>query len=94
MSNDNPTLPKITPADLANPDVVATLERALAQAKAGKIAGVAVIMALGPDALRLASGGAFPSTIVAGCQQLSRQILDGMFSQKPRSSIVIPQRRM
>jgi hypothetical protein len=91
--NDNP-LPKITPADLANPDVIRVLEAALAAARAGRVGGVAIIMAAGGDGIAIQMGGAHPAALVTGCQQATRQLLDAMFSPKARSGIVIPRRPM
>lgn len=89
--NDNPTTSPIQPK-LGNPEVISVLESALARAKAGQVHGVAVIMVMGPDVPSMASAGAFPSTIIAGCQQLTRLLLDGMFNQK-RSPILMPRRQ-
>jgi hypothetical protein len=38
----------------------------------------------------MSSAGMFPSTLIAGCQQLSRNMLDAMFAK--RSSVFIPRR--
>jgi hypothetical protein len=93
--NDNPIqIPKLTPADLANPDVVRTLEGSLAAAKAGQVVGVVVVMAMGGDGIGLQIAGTHPSALVTGCQQASRQLLDRMFAPKPKSGIVIPRRGM
>jgi len=72
------------------PDVIQVLEQALIAARQGKVVGVAVVLALGPDALNMSSAGMFPSTLIAGCQQLSRNMLDAMFAK--RSSVFIPRR--
>jgi len=71
-----------------NPDVIRALDQALSLARQGRLAGVAVVMAVGPDQVMLSSAGALPSTLVAGMQQLSHQILDVMFNK--RSSLLTP----
>lgn len=92
MNDNPPALPKITPAELANRDVIRALEGALAAAKDGKLAGVGIIMVHGPDAMSMQSAGAFPSTLITGCHKMAAQILDNMFAK--RSQILMPQRRM
>ena len=71
-----------------DPHIIKTLEEALSLARQGRVVGVAVIAAFGPDVVSLASAGTLPSTLVAGMQQLSRQILDAMFAR--RSSLIQP----
>ncbi len=77
-----------------DPEVIKILEHALAQAKAGKIVGAAVVMVAGPDTVNTAMSGRFPSTILLGCHQLIHGTVDRMFNKKAPTSLLVPQRRM
>ena len=93
MTNDNPMIPPISQAELANPDVVRVLEQALASARQGKVAGVAVAVALGPGSISMSVAGGFPCELIAGCAQITKQLTDNMFNPKQRTSLMIPRRQ-
>ena len=90
MSNDNISsiLPP-PPVAMGNPEIIAQLERAIAQVKAGKVAGCVIVTSHGSDALSIQSAGLFPCTLAAGCTQAANQLVSSMFNQK-RSSIIAP----
>ena len=90
QQNGIPTQLPDLPVVRGDPNVIRTLEEALGLARQGRVVGVTVVMALGPDQISMASAGALPSTLIAGMQQLSRQILDAMFAK--RSSLIQPMR--
>ena len=85
--NNKLVLPGLPP--VGNPEIIKVLDDALQLAKQGKIAGVAVVVAFGPDALSSVTAGAFPSTLVVGCHKTAAQLIDGMFNRK---SPIIPAR--
>lgn len=65
-----------------NPDVIRVLENVLKQAREGKVAGVAVVCAHGPEVISLASGGNFAITLSAGCVQLGDMMRSAAFAPK------------
>lgn len=91
MTNDNPISSILPPPPVAmgNPEIIAMLERTLAQVKAGKVAGIVIVTSHGSDALSIQTSGMFPCTLAAGCTQAANQLISSMFNQK-RSSIIAP----
>ena len=61
------------------------------QAKSGQIAGLAVIMSMGPDNVTVASAGGYPASIIMGCEQMKRVLLKKLFAHK-KSPILVPGR--
>lgn len=76
---------------MGNPDIIAQLERALVQAKAGKIAGIVIVTSHGSDAMSIQTAGLFPCTLAAGCTEAASKLVANLFGQK-RSSILAPGR--
>ena len=66
-------------------DVVITfLEQKLAEAKAGKLVGVGLISIYGPGGLQIDTHGQMlPSDLVAGAEQMKKQVLEQMFAPVP-----------
>lgn len=92
MSNDSPisTILPPPPVAVGNPDIIAQLERALTQAKAGKIAGIVIVTSHGPDAMSIQTAGMFPCTLSAGCTEAARTLVANLFAANKRSSLVMP----
>ena len=88
MPNDNTPLIELAKAPVGNPEIIKTLEQALAAAKAGNLVGLALVAVHGPEVLNCAFAGGFPATAVVGCQKLSAQLTDALFAK--RSPILRP----
>jgi len=75
-------------AQFGDPQVISVLEQALAAARSGRLAGVAVVMASGPDGVSLSVAGRHPVALASGAAQLQRQLLDAAFAPKGNRLLV------
>jgi hypothetical protein len=94
--NDNPStpIPAALATNLCHPSILGALAETMELAKAGKVAGITIVVAHGGDAISIKMGGNGATALASGCQQACRQLLDALFKPQQRSNILVPSRRM
>lgn len=72
----------LSQVQLGNPEVISVLEEALAAARAGRIAGVAIVVATLPSAISIKMAGDGSQSLAVGCAQMERMLLEQIFSPR------------
>jgi threonine/homoserine/homoserine lactone efflux protein len=75
-------MPGQKPVILHNPEIVAMLENALNDARAGRMVGMALVAVYGPDNMQVRSTGMHTSTLATGCTQLGIIIGQTLFAKR------------
>ena len=75
---------------VGNPDVIRLLEQVLADARAGRIVGVALAFTAGPGSMSAAAAGGHHPELYMGCDAIKGQLLQN--SQRRPSPILTPGR--
>jgi hypothetical protein len=77
--------------DRRKADLMKLLEHHAAMVESGKIVGLAIVSAHGPDQISFSYGGTNFSTLIAGAQEMASQMRAVLFKKKP-SPIIMPDR--
>ncbi|MCC6314811.1 MAG: hypothetical protein IT337_12455 [Thermomicrobiales bacterium] len=76
------------PAVAGNAEAVRALEDALAMARGGGVAAVAVVLVSGPGRVGVSAAGGLQTELYAGAGMLQRALMEAMTSR--RSGLVVP----
>lgn len=73
--NSIPNVEALLKAPLGNPEVIALLEKVLADAKAGRVMAVAIVFSAGPGSMNAGAAGGHPAELFMGCAALQNMLL-------------------
>lgn len=80
----------LSKVQMGDPQIIRVLTDALEAAKAGHMRGIAIIAALGSEAVQMNVAGVGQPQLITGCAQMQRMLLDSVFTPKRATGIVFP----
>lgn len=87
--NGIPNVEALLKVPMGNPEVVGLLERLLADARAGRIAGIAVVASAGPGNMGATAAGGCQAELFMGCAAIQNMLLAS--TQGGGSKVLRPQ---
>jgi hypothetical protein len=83
LMNGIPNVEALLRPQLGNPDVIALLERVLAEARAGRVAGLAVAFSAGPGNMNASAAGGCQAELFMGCSAIQGALLGSVAGGAP-----------